>query len=165
MSGKAGFIALMTVVALCITGCAAKEPKPQELKSVVVAAETLNPNRRDRSQPVVVHLYYLKQDEAFMQAGFRDLTTTDPLPLGEDLLRHTQTLIGPGERQQLDQSFDPETQFIGIVAEFTRIEDAQWRSLIEIPGKSLRERLNPFGGKRLEIRVDRTTVTAQILKD
>ncbi|MEM1436987.1 MAG: type VI secretion system lipoprotein TssJ [Pseudomonadota bacterium] len=155
----------LTLLALLIAGCAAKEPKPQQLKSMVVAAEELNPNRRDRSQPVVVHLYYLQQDEAFLQASFRDLTASDPQSLGGDLLRHTQVLIGPGESQSLDQAFDPKAQYIGVVAAFTRIDDAQWRALVEVPGNSLRQRLNPFSGKRLEIALENTSVSAQIVKD
>lgn len=150
---------------MLVTGCAAKEPKPIKLTSDVVAQANLNPNRRDVSQPVVVHIYYLKQDEAFLQASFRELIAPEPAALAADLVRHTQTLIGPGERQSLDQEFDPDTQFIGVVAEFTRIENAQWRALIAVPGSTLREKLNPFGGKRLEINVAGTAVAAQIIKD
>lgn len=155
--------ALLAIVLM--TGCAAKEPKPIKLASDVVASADLNPNRRDASQPVVVHIYYLKQDEAFLQASFRELIAPEPAALSADLVRHTQTLIGPGEQQSLDQEFDPDTQFIGVVAAFTRIEDAQWRALIAVPGNTLREKLNPFGGKRLEINVAGTAVDAQIIKD
>ncbi|MEM7217186.1 MAG: type VI secretion system lipoprotein TssJ [Pseudomonadota bacterium] len=159
-------VAYLVVLLLMLMGaCAAKPPKDIKLKSQVIAAESLNPSRRGTSQPVQLHIYYLKQDEAFSQASFSDLVTVNAPAIAGDVVRHEARLIGPGETAQLDTKFDPETRYIGVVAAFTRIGNASWRSLIEVPKSSLRDKLNPFSGKKLEIELADTTVTASIVKD
>ena len=159
--GWSGWLTLTLLALLVsISGCASKEPKPVALKSTLTAAADLNPNRNDTPQPVKVHIYQLKQDEAFRQAPFRTLISAPDQALGPDLLRHVETLIGPSESQPLDNQLEPETSFVGIVAEFTRIENASWRAIAEIPKKSLGKRLNPFSDQRLTIELAATQVQA-----
>ena len=152
--------ALLMSTGTLLSGCASKEPKPVFLKSQLTAGADLNPNRNQRPQPVKVHIYQLKQDEAFLQASFRTLVFTPEEALGPDLLRHVETLIGPSEAQPLDNELEPATSFVGIVAEFTQIERAGWRVIAEIPRKSLGERLNPFSDQRLTIELAGTQVQA-----
>ena len=129
---RAALIAAAFLVVLA--SCAAKPPKPATLKSEVVAAEDLNPNRRGVAQPVKLHIYYLRQDEAFQQATFADLVAVEAAAIAPDLIHRSESLVGPGELLNLDDEFDPETQFIGVVAAFTRIDQAVWRCVVPVPG-------------------------------
>lgn len=149
-------------VALAGSTAIAKETK---LKSEVVATAKINPNRHDAPQPVLIHVYYLKHDEGFKQASFADLVAPNSPILGGDLIRRTEELVGPGEQAELDGKFDEATQFIGVVAEFTKIDQATWRAVTPVPAKKWTDVLRLFKGKKLEVRVDGTTVTSAIVED
>ena len=155
----------ITVVALAGFGCASSEPKEAKLKTQLVASNDINPNRRGTAQPVKVHVFYLKQDEAFLQASFADLVNPNAPPIAADLLRRTESLIGPEETLVLDQKFDKATAFIGVVAEFTRIDDADWRTMTAVPPGKFTAKLNPFTSKALKISVEGVTVRSEIVKD
>lgn len=155
-------IAVLVGMASCASSPAPKETK---LKSDVVAAANINPNRRGTPQPVKLHVYYLKQDEAFLQANFSDLIQPDAPVIASDLIRRTESLIGPGETLSLDTKFDEQSKFIGVVAEFTRIDQAQWRSLAAVPPGSWKIKLNPFKGQKLLVTLENLSVDSAIVKD
>ena len=152
---------------LLLTACASgpKPPKETKLKSEVVAAENINPNRRGTPQPVKLHVFYLKQDEAFLQANFAELIAPDSEPLAADLLRRTHGLVGPSETQLLDDKFDKQTKFIGVVAEFTNISEAQWRAVAPVPEGSWKDLLTPLKDHKRLINVDELSVTAAVVED
>lgn len=164
ISGRTAVVLIAAVVLTTACASGPKPPKETKLKSNVVAGEALNPNRRGRSQPVKLHVYYLKQDEAFLQANFNDLIHPDAAPIAEDLVRRTESLVGPGETRSLDEKFDKQTQFIGVVAEFTQIDDAQWRALAAVPQGQWKKKLL-FQGQMLEISLNELTVSCDIVKD
>ena len=151
----------LIVATLVFTGCAGKAPKETKLKSDIVAGELLNPNRRGTPQPVKLHVYYLKQDEAFLQANFNQLIQPEASSIAGDLIRRTEALVGPGETRSIDAKFDKQTRFIGAVAEFTKIDEANWRALVAVPGSSW----NPFKGRKLKISLDDLSVDCAIVKD
>lgn len=163
--------ALQTIIATILIGllaaCASgnKPPKEVKLTSEVIATADINPNRRETAQPVKLHVFYLKQDEAFLQATFNDLIVPDAPAIAADLLRRTEGLVGPGETVYLDDKFDAQTKYIGVVSEFTRIDQAQWRSIVAVPEGSWKDFLTPFGGKKLQIMVSALTVSCAIVKD
>ena len=160
-------IVLTVVLTVCISACAGgpKAPKEAKLATEVVAAADLNPNRRDTPQPVKLHVYYLKQDEAFVQATFSELVGADAASIAADLVRRIETLVGPGETQTLDSTFDEQVRFIGVVAEFTRIDSAKWRSVVMVPEDSWTNLLNPFKDEKLVISVGAASVDSAIVED
>ena len=159
--------AAIIVAVVAVTGCAGGSKPPPEvtLPTEVVASAELNPNRRGTAQPVKLHVFYLKQDEAFVQANFNDLAMPDAPIIAGDLIRRTESLVGPGEVIRLDEKFDEQTRFIGVVAEFTRIEQAGWRALIPIPKERLRDKLNPFKDRFLRITLDSLSVSGEIIEE
>ncbi len=153
---------LATALAFAAGPAAAKETK---LKSEIVASADINPNRHDAPQPVLIHVYYLKHEDGFKQANFSDLVAPKSPVLGDDLIRRTEQLVGPGEQVELDGKFDEATQFIGVVAEFTKIDQATWRAVAAVPAKKWTEVLRLFKGKKLQVRVQGTTVSCAIVED
>ena len=61
------------------------EARETQLKGQVLAAETINPNRRGTAQPVKLHIFYLAEDDAFLQANFGDLVNPESPVLGKEL--------------------------------------------------------------------------------
>ena len=156
----------LLAAALCALGAAdgaaAKETK---LKSEVIAAEIINPSRRGTPQPVKLHIFYLAAGDKFMQANFADLVAPESPLLGDELVRRAEHLVGPGEQLALDEQFDEAAKFIGVIAEFTEIEQAAWRAVAAVPARRWTDVLRLFKNSKLQILVDGTTVTCAIVED
>ena len=156
----------LLAAALCALGAAdgaaAKETK---LKSEVIAAENINPSRRGTPQPVKLHIFYLTAEDKFMQVNFADLVAPESPLLGDELVRRAEHLVGPGEQLALDEQFDEAAKFIGVIAEFTEIEQAAWRAVAAVPARRWTDVLRLFKNSKLHILVDGTTVTCAIVED
>ena len=164
-AGRAqAFVAAVVVLAASLAGGVA-DAKDTKLKSELVATEQINPSRRGTPQPVKVHIFYLAQDEAFLQADFMDLVTAHAAVLGDDLVRRAEQLIGPGETIELDEQFDEAARFIGVVAEFRELDQAMWRSSVAVPARRWTDVLRLFKNSKLQVLVDGTTVTCAIVED
>jgi type VI secretion system VasD/TssJ family lipoprotein len=155
--------AAAAVAALCAApAVAADETK---LRSEVVAAGNINPSRRGAPQPVQIHIFYLANDEAFRQANLSDLLNPQAAALGDDLVRRAEHMVGPGERLELDETFDEAAKYIGVVANFSEPEQASWRALEAVPGRRWTDVLRLFKDNKLQISVDGLTVSCEIVKD
>lgn len=162
------FGTLLTVAAAGLVlslGAAESDAKETKLKSEVIAAENINPSRRGTPQPVKLHIFYLAKSDAFDLANFGDLVDPEADVLGDELVRRTERLIGPGERVELDEEFDEAAQFIGVVAEFTDINQASWRAVASVPARRWTDVLKLFKSNKLEIVVDGITVSCAIVED
>jgi type VI secretion system protein VasD len=155
-------LAALLAAALPPLSAAGKETK---LVSEVVAAATINPNRRGAPQPVKIHIFYLAHDEKFLQAAFGDLADPQSPFLGDELVRRAEQLVGPGETLKLDEKFDEATKFIGVVAEFTELEKASWRGIVAVPAKRWTEVMKLFKNSKLQVLVDGITVSCAIVED
>ena len=109
--------------------------KQTKLATAVIAAENVNPNYRGAAQPVKLYIFYLANDDKFMQANFADLVAEEPAILGDELVRRAEHLVGPGETLPLDEAFDEAAKFIGVVAAFTEIDSASWRAIAQVPAR------------------------------
>jgi len=139
--------------------------KDTRLKSELVATESINPSRRGTPQPVKVHIFYLAQNEAFLQANFTDLVAPDSAVLGDALVRRAEQLIGPGETLELDEQFDEAARFIGVVAEFTQLDQAMWRAIEAVPARRWTDVLRLFKNSKLQVLIDGTTVSCAIVEE
>lgn len=167
MRGRTSAAWLMLAAAGCMLLLAAGTSlaKETKLKSEVIAAEHINPNRRGEPQPVRVQIFYLAEDDKFLQASFAALTNPESTVLGDELVRRVEHLIGPGETLELDETFDEAARFIGVVAEFADLDQALWRSIAEVPVKRWTQVLRLFRNNKLQILVDGTTVSCAIVAD
>lgn len=152
------------LVALSLSA-GAVDAKETRLRSEVVAAENINPSRRGTPQPVKIHIFYLAQDEAFMQANFGQLVDPESGVPGDDVVRRAEHLIGPGETLALDDEFDEAARFIGVVVEFTQLDQATWRAVAPVPARRWTDVLRLFRSSKLQVLVDGTTVTCAIVED
>lgn len=158
----------LALAAAALTGglaTVAVDAKETQLKSEIVATATINPSRRGTPQPVKIHIFYLAQDDAFVQANFADLVDPEAPVLGDELVRRAEQLIGPGERLELDEQFDEAARFIGVVAEFSELDQAAWRAIEAVPAKRWTDVLRLFRNSKLQILVDGTTVSCTIVEE
>jgi type VI secretion system protein VasD len=143
----------------------AGEARETPLKSEVHAGEVINPNRRGTPQPVKLHIFYLAEDDAFLQANYSDLVNPESPVLGKELIRRTERLVGPGEMLMLSETLDEAAQFIGVVAAFTDIGSASWRAVMQLPVRKWSDLVRLLRNNKLEIRIDGTAVVCAIVKE
>ena len=156
------WILLAALCSVLLVACGSGQPKDLVLRGELLASDTINPNREGRASPVTIVIYHLKSSEAFMSADFFNLYRADSGAIDADLIQRIDMQVQPGQLVELNSEFNPDTTHIGILAAFRDIDNASWRALVEMPDKSLTEKLNPFSKKKLIVQVDELSVTAGI---
>ena len=144
-----------------LAACGSKPPEPAKMRAQIVAAPTLNPDRRGASKPVVVRIYQLKTPGAFEAADFFSLYNDASAVLAADLLATQELMLQPGERQALEAEFDPATRVIGVLAAFRDIENAQWRTSVALPEEKL---IKFFDKRQMLVDLNDRTVTLRFDK-
>jgi type VI secretion system protein VasD len=132
---RSASIALLVTLASLITACKSKPPQlkpPQISMSITVSADS-NPDPAGRPAPVVVRIYQLKDDAAFAATEFFPLYDGEKVTLGPALLERREFELMPGEQRSFDYPISPDARFVGGVAAFRNIRNAQWRAIIPAP--------------------------------
>ena len=91
-------------VAWSASGCASKPPKPVPAVATlsIVARPDANPDASGRPSPIVLRLYQLKADAAFVDSDFFPLFDDDKRALGADLVSREEMELAPGEARALE---------------------------------------------------------------
>jgi type VI secretion system protein VasD len=104
--------------------------------TIFVSADT-NPDATGRPSPVVVRVYQLKADAVFSGADFFALFDDDQKVLGADLISRDEFTLAPAEQRRIDVTVSGETRWLGAIAAFRDIRNAQWRVLMPASRRSL----------------------------
>lgn len=144
------------LMALSLADCASMAPKTTPLKFLVTADKTVNPDEQGNPYPIVVRIYELKQTSQFNQLSYFDLMDSDVAKLGADLVSKREVELKPGETQNFDRDTPIETRYIGVIAGFRNIDNAQWRASAEI---------KPERGNKIVIKVTAYSVSLQNTPD
>lgn len=112
---------------------AAEKAEPVTL--TLTAAADVNPDANSRPSPVVVRVYQLKNDTAFNAASFFELFDDEKKVLASDLSdpneKSVEVTLRPGETVPVANFFVlPYTRFVGVVAAYRDIRNAQWKSVV-----------------------------------
>ena len=110
-----------------------EQPDPTVVRLTVDASPTVNPDPQGRPSPVTVHVYRLTSPTAFSQADFFQLVEQEQTTLGTELLGSDQVVVTPGGGQTVLREFEPQGQFLGVVAAFRDIDAASWRAYAPVP--------------------------------
>ncbi len=153
----AGFCVLLLAVSLLLMAPSAQAAKKVKVKAEVSAVEQLNPDHQGRPSPVNVIIFQLASSDAFTNADFFSLFDPEAAVLGGDLLGRTQILLQPGEARKWTAEFDKETRFVGVIAAYRDIENAQWRATVSLPKKGFIGRF--FKKNKLKIAVDTLAIS------
>lgn len=144
-------------VLLALAACASGPPQDIVVKGSLTAAESVNPDAQGRASPIVVKVYHLKSKDKFELADFFPLFDSPQATLEADMLGIQDFMMAPGETKPYDGEVNPDTRYIGVVAAYRDINQAQWKAVVEMPEKNLVKFMqrNP-----LTIKVDRLAVSA-----
>ena len=153
-----GLLAFVSLVA-CLQPLAAMADKVK-VKSEITAAADLNPDRNKRPSPVVMLMFQLKAVDAFNNADFFSLYDPAAATIAADMIERTEMTIQPGDVRPFEAEFDEEARYIGFVAAFHDVENAQWRAVVPLPDKGFMKKM--FSRDKLMIQLESLAVTAAI---
>ncbi|MHB8885001.1 MAG: type VI secretion system lipoprotein TssJ [Methylovirgula sp.] len=141
---------------LPLADCASMAPKTTPLKFLVQADKSINPDEQGNPYPIVLRIYELKQDTQFNQMSYFDLADSDTNKLGADLVAKREIELKPGDTQKFERDTPVETRYIGVIAGFRNIQNAQWRAVGEI---------KPERGNQIVIQVTAYAVSLKAVAD
>jgi type VI secretion system protein VasD len=156
---KIGILALLA--ALAATACASKPPPapppPPPPKAVLVIATRpdVNPDDSGRPSPVVMRIYQLKGDAAFVNSTFGTLFEDERKALGADLIVSDEYQLIPGERRTVELAPPPGLRYVGAVAAFHDVRNSSWRAVLPVPPGG-------WGDTRIEVTADTTRLRIQL---
>jgi len=138
---KASVFALKRVILVTIVvmmgACASGPPEDVVLKGSLEAVESVNPDGQGRASPLVIKIYQLKANDKFELADFFALFDQPEVALGADLLAVEDVMMAPGEIKPYEGEFDPDTRFIGVIAAYRDINQAEWKSIVPMPERNI----------------------------
>jgi type VI secretion system protein VasD len=147
-------VGVMLGIGAGLVACKSKPPKPPPPPPPVILSLSLaatadaNPDSQGRPSPVVVRLYELKDNAAFADADIYALFDKEQATLGAALIAREEYELAPGETRAKELRPPLDAHFIGVVAAYRDIRNAQWRAQVAVPDKS----------KKLGIAVERASV-------
>jgi len=114
-----------------LTGC--QTTPTSKVETTIKTSSEVNPDPSGRASPVVVVVYELRSVSAFNSTDFFSLYDNSDTVLAKDLQRREAFQLTPGESRELKMEFQPGSHFLGVIAAFRNLENAQWRASVEAP--------------------------------
>jgi type VI secretion system protein VasD len=120
---------------------------------MISAAPDTNPDPNGRPSPVVVRLYQLKGDAAFAGAEFFGLFDDEEQALGAELISRVEFVLAPAEERTVDVPVAAGARFVGALAAFRDIRNAQWRALVPTWSE---------GARQMTLAIERARIIASV---
>jgi type VI secretion system protein VasD len=139
-------LALLAALSV-LGGCSALSPysKLTKLDLSLSGSDKLNPDLNGRPSPVVLRLIELKHPVAFTSADFFSLYQRPKEALAPDLVTQEELELRPGETRELKLSVQDGSRYVGVLAAYRDLPEANWRFVIP---------LEPKERTRIELRLD-----------
>ena len=124
-----------TLLILLLTGLAGCFGGKSTVKrqASVEAAEDVNPDPGGRPSPVVVRVYQLRSLDIFKHADFFAIYDNEVATLGQSYVQRNEFELQPGMKKDYRYSIDPSAKYIGVLAAFRDLDNARWRSFVQLP--------------------------------
>jgi type VI secretion system protein VasD len=128
----------VSAAAIVLASCKTVPIKPSseaKAKVALSAAADVNPDASGKPSPVVVRVYQLKGDAAFAGADFFALFDDEMKVLGPELIGREEYVLTPAEKRTVELTVPKTAKFVGVIAAFRDIRNAQWRVVVPAPLK------------------------------
>jgi type VI secretion system protein VasD len=103
----------------------------------VASRADANPDATGQPSPVVLRVYQLKSNAVFSRSEFFTLFDDEQKVLGSELISRDEFLLTPAENRNLEITLNDDTRFVGAIAAFRDIRNAEWRVLAKTPLRGL----------------------------
>ena len=141
---KNQYIGLILIATVWLSSCSLFHTEPHA-NITLTSAQYLNPDINGRPSPVVIIIYQLKNAYNFKQADSTSLMANSGSILQGDLIDKNSIEIRPDSTQSIIQKLDPDTQYLGIVAEYRNSTTESWHKVVQ---------LDSSGGERADITIN-----------
>ncbi|KPJ67629.1 MAG: hypothetical protein AMJ43_02990 [Coxiella sp. DG_40] len=111
------------VILICLLSACSSAP----IKVSINSAEQLNQDQHNNPLPVQVKIYQLQDNNAFLQATFRELWLQDAETLGNSMLDKQEITINPSSETKIALARKKDCCYVGIVAIFLKPQGNNWR--------------------------------------
>lgn len=126
---------LCVTTVLALTGCSPFS-STTKLDLTLEGSPRLNPDINDRPSPIVVRLIELRNPVAFENTEFFSLYQRPREVLTPDLVSQEELELRPGDKRSYKLSAQPESRYIGVLAAYRNLPEANWRYVIPLRQKS-----------------------------
>lgn len=116
-------VGMLAVVVLLLSGCSSA-------KLAFEASSDINPNIQGVASSTVVYVYQLKDQYAFENASFADLTN-DASTLNNSILSRSYYVILPGDDKSITLDIDDQAKYLGFAAGYRNL-NVDWKKVIPI---------------------------------
>lgn len=113
----------------------APAPEGSDIDFLAVASPLANPSVDGAPSPVMLRLYQLKGETAFVNANFRQLWEEDEATLGPTLLGKTEMILEPGGVKRIEANLIEGTVIVAVTVGFRNFEEAKWRAMVGVQGE------------------------------
>lgn len=111
----------------------------QEATSVtfsLVASEGVNPNVWGEASPVEIQVFELVDDSMFMSASYDQLKQDHKKALKSNFVKSYDYVLLPGQFKFVNPiEVDDETNYIGVLANFSDVELSEWKKAVKVLNK------------------------------
>lgn len=97
------------------------------------AADDVNPDPSGRASPIILRYFQLAGTSAFEKADFFQIHDKEAAFLGPDLVAREEMPLVPGATQKVSFEAKPGAKFLGVIASYRDIDQAEWRADVPIP--------------------------------
>jgi type VI secretion system protein VasD len=134
-----------SLLSLCVLPCAlsacSSGAKPTEAADMeerpidigLSADADVNIDIKGRGAPVMVRVYQLSSDVAFLDADYFSLQDQDKKTLGADLLAVDAFILRPGESRQFRRLAPAQARHVAVLAGYRDLPQANWREVRPLP--------------------------------
>ena len=119
-----------------LIACASKSDSPKVLHGKFFAEADINPGEDGKARPVVVFIYYLRNEGEFNKADFLSLYRNPHETLGDSLASFSKYQLSPKQGLSFQDELSPDVQMVGVIASYRDIDHAVWRTFSLLPDKA-----------------------------
>ena len=123
---------IICLILFMTSACSMIKPIPSDITIKLTTDTQLNPDRENRSSPVVLRIYQLSSDKIFKQSDFFQIYDNDKATLADAMIKKQELELNPNESRKIDITPDAKTKFIGLLAAFQNMDNAKWQQVIKI---------------------------------
>ncbi len=119
---------MLGLVFMSFIGCASNHNVVANM--TLNAANYLNPDVYGKAAPIMVTFYQIKTPMGFQAANYFNLTTKPQSVLQDNLVDKHTVEVRPGESINYKMTMPKSVRYIGVVAGYRNINQAQWKHLV-----------------------------------
>ncbi len=157
---RVGLAAASFALGVLVLAPGAQADDKVKVKGDIAVSAELNPDYRGRPSPVVLIMFQLRALDGFQNADFYSLYEPKPEVIAADVISRTQMTLQPGEARPFEGEFDEAARYIGVVAAFRDIENAEWRDVVELPQKGFFKKF--FSKNKLKLQLEALAVSLSL---